>query len=392
MSNQHPSAHRRPRRAPSRTQVLLVALPVVVATAGGAYAFSAFGSEAPGGKQRSVAVGAESTPTLVPSTAKPSAKPSTGPSTAEPRATRSAATKPKSAATPQVSNGSCAVASADSIWRRKVNSLPVHPKSSAYVMSIGASSHVHPDFGSGEWDGKPFGIPITELKSGQAPVSVSFHYADESDRGPYPIPPNARIEGGPRGGGDRHVIAWDKSACKVYELYDAHRRSNRHWTAQSGAIFNLWSDKLRPQGWTSADAAGLPILPGLARYDEASTGTITHALRITVPRSQSAHLWPARHDASDSSNRSLPPMGLRLRLKASTNISGLPPQARAVAQALKTYGAIVADNGSAWYISGTQDTRWNNEQLNALKNLRGSDFEAVDVSRLQISPNSGAAR
>ncbi|WP_211244261.1 hypothetical protein [Actinospica robiniae] len=284
------------------------------------------------------------------------------------------------------------MAPADSIWRAKVDTLPVASRSSAYVANIGAQSHVHADFGSGTWDGEPIGMPITLIPPGTSPAHVSFDYADESDPGPYPIPAGASIEGGAQSDGDRHVIALDPSDCRDYELYDATASSGGAWHAGSGAVFNLNSDALRPAGWTSADAAGLPILPGLARYDEAAAGAIDHALRITVPKSQAAYLWPARHDASSDTDPDLPPMGLRLRLKADVDISGLPPEARVVAQALKTYGAIVADNGSAWYISGTQDQRWNNDELSALSALTGSDFEAVDTSSLQVSANSGAAR
>ncbi|MFF3313693.1 hypothetical protein [Streptomyces sp. NPDC002952] len=286
--------------------------------------------------------------------------------------------------------GGCPVAPADSIWRARVDGLPVSVRSTAYVASIGADKSLRADFGSGTWQGAPFGIPITSVPAGTPAVPVSFDYAGESDRGPYPVPADALVEGGPSATGDRHVIALDKAACKVYELYDAHP-SGRGWRAGSGAVFDLRSNALRPAGWTSADAAGLPILPGLARYDEAATGTIDHALRITVPRTQHAYLWPARHQASSATDSNLPPMGLRLRLKAGTDISGLAPQAKAIAQALKTYGAIVADNGSAWYVSGTQDDRWNNEALHQLDPLSGRDFEAVDVSGLQRSSGSGAA-
>jgi hypothetical protein len=287
--------------------------------------------------------------------------------------------------------GGCPVAPADSIWRTPVDTLPVSSHSDAYVAAIGADRHVHADFGSGTWDGAPIGIPITSVPAGTPAARVQFDYADESDKGPYPIPPGELIEGGPQSQGDRHIIALDKAQCRDYELYDAHPQGNGTWHAGSGAVFDLRSNTLRPAGWTSADAAGLPILPGLARYDEAASGTIDHALRITVPRTQAAYLWPARHQASTSTDTSLPPMGLRLRLKASIDISKLAPQARAIAQALKTYGAIVADNGSPWYVSGTQDDRWNNDVLHQLDPLKGSDFEAVDVSVLQISPNSGAA-
>ncbi|MFJ2061184.1 hypothetical protein ACIOMM_35420 [Streptomyces sp. NPDC087908] len=259
------------------------------------------------------------------------------------------------------------------------------------MKSIGASKRLHADFGSGTWEGAPLGIPVTPVKPGTSKTSVSFDYAEESDRGPYRIPARARIEGGPEATGDRHVIALDSSTCTVYELYDAHRSGNG-WRAGSGAVFNLKSNVLRPAGWTSADAAGLPVFPGLANYDEVASGAINHALRITVPRSQQAHVWPARHHASASSDKNLPPMGLRLRLKSSVDTSKFGPQARVIAQALRTYGAIVADNGSAWHVSGMQDDRWNNSVLHQLGSLSGSDFEAVDVSGLQKSANSGAAR
>jgi hypothetical protein len=223
-------------------------------------------------------------------------------------------------------------------------------------------------------------------------VHVTFQYASESDRGPYPIPATARVEGGSNATGDRHVIVYDAAACRAYELYAAYRTGSTSWRAGSGAVFDLRSNALRPKGWTSADAAGLSILAGLVQYDEVASGRIDHAIRMTVPSSQSAYVWPARHEASSSSSSSLPPMGERFRLKASVDISHLPLQARVVAQALKTYGAIVADNGSAWYISGTQDSRWDNDALHALGSLPGSDFEAVDTSGLMISSSSGAAR
>ncbi|WP_371495351.1 hypothetical protein OG871_07840 [Kitasatospora sp. NBC_00374] len=288
--------------------------------------------------------------------------------------------------------GGCPVAPADSIWRTPVDKLPAAPDSAALVAGIGTAKHLKADFGAGTWEGAPFGIPVTAVPAGTPTAKVAFDYADESDRGPYPIPSGALVEGGPNADGDRHVIALDRAACRVYELYGAHPQGDGSWRAGSGAVFDLRSNALRPAGWTSADAAGLPILPGLARYDEASTGTIGHALRITVPHSRKAARWPARHQAGSSTDPGLPPMGLRLRLKAGVDISGLPPQARAVAQALKTYGAIVADNGSAWYVSGTQDDRWDNTALARLGALTGADFEAVDVSALQLSADSGAAR
>lgn len=322
--------------------------------------------------------------------------PATNTTTATPATPPSAAAKTPAPTTQSPSDpgatglGGCPVAPADSVWRARVDHLPVATRSAAYVASIGATQHVHADFGAGLWDGGPIGIPITLIPPGTKPAHITFDYAAESDKGPYPIPPNASVEGGPQASGDRHVIALDPSTCTDYELYSAHSQAGT-WTAGSGAIFPLRSDTLRPAGWTSADAAGLPILPGLARFDEAATG-IDHALRITVPRTQSTYLWPARHQASNNTDPALPPMGLRLRLKASVDISKLPPQARAVAQALKTYGAIVADNGSAWYISGTPDDHWSNDQLQRLSTLTGTDFEAVDESALRISADSGAAR
>lgn len=366
------------------TPVIGVAAIVVVGGVVGLL-FGPYGSSpvASSGPATSVSAGRSAVPTVLPNLSL-SASPSPSASAKSP--------KPLAVAQPAPGLGDCPVAPADSIWRARVDQLPVSSHSSAYIASIGASAHAHADFGSGTWDGQYIGIPVTLIPSGTRKVPVSFDYADESDPGPYPIPPGALIEGGAQAGGDRHVIAVDTNTCSDYELYDATPSSGgASWHAGSGAVFDLNSDALRPAGWTSADAAGLPILPGLARYDEASTGVIDHALRITVPKSADSFIWPARHAASDS-GANLPPMGLRLRLKASVDISGFPPQARAVAQALKTYGGIVADNGSAWYVSGTQDNRWSNDQLSALSGLTGSDFEAVDVSSLQVSANSGAAR
>jgi hypothetical protein len=210
---------------------------------------------------------------------------------------------------------------------------------------------------------------------------VRFEFADESDRGPYPIPRNVHIEGAPVNEGDRHALLIDRDACRLYELYALERRGRR-WVAGSGAIWSLRSNRLRREGSTSADAAGLPIFPGLARYDEVRRGRIDHALRFTVQRSRRAFVYPARHFASDLTDPDLPRMGERFRLKASTDISGFPRQARIVAQALKEYGMLVADNGSNWFLSGAPDRGWDNDQLRALRQLRGSDFEAVDTTRI----------
>ncbi|MFF5225632.1 hypothetical protein [Dactylosporangium sp. NPDC000521] len=286
----------------------------------------------------------------------------------------------------------CTVFPADNVWHADVSKLPVHRDSATWVGSIGAQAHAHPDFGAGLIDGAPFGIPVTTVGQGQAGVKVTFDYADESDKGPYPIPRNARIEGGPNADGDRHVIVHDTAACKVYELYAAHPNADGSWKAGSGAVFDLRRNDLRKAGWTSADAAGLSILAGLPRAEEVAKGRIDHAIRFTAPRTQKAYVWPARHAASSSTDANLPPMGARFRLKAGVDISKFPAQARVVAQALKQYGAILADNGSPWFFSGTQDDRWSNDQLNALKTLKGSDFEAVDGSLLMVDANSARCK
>lgn len=280
----------------------------------------------------------------------------------------------------------CPVFPASSVWNQRVDRLPVAANSATLIRSIGLAAPVHADFGSGLYDGSRIGIPYVVVDGRTTPKSrVSFEYADESDKGPYPIPANVPIEGQPAHGneGDRHALIVDESTCTLYELY-ALQRAGSHWTAGSGAIFNLRSNRLRPAGWTSADAAGLPILPGLARWSgDASTGVIRHALRFTAERTRRAYIYPARHFASDSTDPSLPPMGLRVRLKASVDISKLPPQARMVAQAMKTYGLILADNGSPWFVSGAPSSHWSNDELHALGTLHGSDFEVVDTSHLR---------
>jgi hypothetical protein len=275
--------------------------------------------------------------------------------------------------------GGCPVFPTDNAWNRRVDRLPVARNSTTLIRSIGLDSHFHADFGSGLWDGGPIGIPFTVVDGGQKRVPIRFDYADESDRGPYPVPPNAPIEGGRQADGDRHVLVVDRSACKLYELYDAHPLdAGRSWHAGSGATFDLRSNHLRPKTWTSADAAGLPIFPGLARYDEVA-GAILHALRFTAPRTRTSFIWPARHQAGSSSSPSLPPMGLRVRLKRNISLRGLPRQAKTIAVAMKRYGLMLADNGSPWYVSGAPDPRWDNDQLHALDRLSGRDFEVVTV-------------
>jgi hypothetical protein len=267
----------------------------------------------------------------------------------------------------------------DNPWNQDVSRAKVHPRSAAYVASIGAEAPLHPDFGT-TWNGAPNGIPYCVVRRGQPRVPVSFEYADESDPGPYPIPPDAPIEGGPEGKGDRHVIVIDADERKLYEVYAARPDGKGGWEAGSGAVFDLGSNALRPAGWTSADAAGLPIFPGLVRYDEAvERGEIRHALRFTAPRTQRAYIAPARHFASKETDPDLPPMGLRVRLKASVEVSRFPEPARAVLRALQRYGMLLADNGSPWYVSGAPDPRWNDGALATLKRLKGQDFEAVDT-------------
>jgi hypothetical protein len=275
----------------------------------------------------------------------------------------------------------CPIFPANNAWNERVDTLPVAADSAQLIASIGPTTGLHPDFGSGLWDGGPIGIPFDVVSKSTPRSHVRFGYADESDKGLYPIPKTVHIEGGAQSDGDRHALLLDRDACKLYELYDLHG-SGSSWTAGSGAIWNLRSNRLRPAGWTSADAAGLPIFPGLARYDEVARGVIDHALRFTVVRTRRAYVYPARHYASSSDDPSLPPMGLRVRLKASVDISHFPKQARVVLQALKTYGMILADNGSNWYISGAPNPKWSNDDLHTLGQITGSDFEVVDTSSL----------
>jgi hypothetical protein len=274
----------------------------------------------------------------------------------------------------------CPVLPADNPWNQRVDRLPVARGSARLVAKIGLDDPVHPDFGT-VYQGHPNGIPFAVVSASTPAVRVRFTYADESDRGPYPIPRNAPIEGGANSTGDRHLIVVDRSTCTDYELWEA-RPVKGGWSAGSGAIFNLRSDHLRPAGWTSADGAGLPILPGLARYSEVRAGAIDHALRFTAPCTAPRYVYPARHVASDCGDPQAPPMGLRLRLRSGVDISRLPRQARVIALALKRYGLILADNGSPWYISGAPSPHWNDEALHELDRLTGRDFQVVDTRSL----------
>lgn len=287
----------------------------------------------------------------------------------------------------------CPILPPDNIWNTEITKAPVHPRSRAYVASIGRDRTMHPDFGSGEWppgSGAPIGIPFAVVDANTPRRTLQFRYAAESDPGPYPLPADPPIEGGPRATkGDRHVLLLDKSACKLYEIFAFEKGRLR---AGSGAIFDLRSNALRPDGWTSADAAGLPILPGLVRYEEAAAGEINHALRFTAPRTQRAYVWPATHFASRHRDPGLPPLGTRFRLRANYDTSGFGPRARAIVRAMQRYGLILADNGSPWFLSGAPHASWDNKELRQLKRLRGRDFEAVDVSGYMLRKDSGQAR
>jgi hypothetical protein len=266
----------------------------------------------------------------------------------------------------------------DNAWNTPIDQTPVDPNSDALIASIGAGAALHPDFGAA-YNGGPFGIPYVVIDSTMPRVPVSFDYADESDPGPYPIPRNAPIEGGAGSTGDRHVLVLDRDRWMLYELFAAYP-AGVGWHAGSGAVFDLSSNALRPAGWTSADAAGLPIFPGLVRYDEVvEVGAIRHALRFTAQRTRRGYIAPARHFASSDTSLTRPPMGMRVRLKASVDISSYPASARVILQALKTYGMILADNGSNWFLSGVPDARWNDTELNTLKQITGSNFEVVQM-------------
>jgi hypothetical protein len=273
--------------------------------------------------------------------------------------------------------GNCPIFPTTNVWNDNISSLPVASNSTTIINTIGAGIGLHPDFGSN----LSYGIPYNVVPDSTPKSTVKFTYASESDPGPYPIPVSPQIEGS----SDHHMLLVDKDTCYLYELWNVSKRKG-HWSAGSGAIWNLNSNALRPDGWTSADAAGLPILPGLVRYDEVASGVISHALRFTVPQTQKAHIYPARHDAGYSTSPSYPPMGLRLRLKASFDISKFSPQNQVILTALKQYGMLLADNGSAWYITGVSDSRWNDSDLHLINGVHGSDFEVVDTSGLVNGP------
>lgn len=278
----------------------------------------------------------------------------------------------------------------DHAWNRDVSRDPVDPNSARLIASIGLYDELHPDFGT-FWDGGPIGIPYVEVPANQPLVPIEYTaYGDESDPGPMPIPPNAPIEGGPNSHADRHVLVVDRANGKLYELYKAYPvNGGALWRAESGAIWDLKTGAPRPLGWTSADAAGLPIFPGLVRYDEVEAGVILHAIRFTAPRTRQAFVAPASHWASWDTSPDLPPMGMRVRLKKSVDISRFSPRNQVILKALQTYGAILADNGAPWFITGTHDLRWDDEELSEMKQLKGRDFEVVKMGPIVTPENSG---
>lgn len=279
-----------------------------------------------------------------------------------------------------VNGRGCPILPATNVWNKPVDTRNVRADSATLMNTMGLTRYLHPDFGT--FAG--YGIPINVVNASTPKKTVTFDYDDESDHGKYPIPANPKIEGA-GAPGDQHLLAIDMSACKLWELYLAEKNGSQ-WTAGSGAIYDLKSNALRHAGWTSADAAGLPIYPGLVRYDEVKAGVINHAIRFTVPDTRNTYIYPARHAASDKSGANYPPMGLRLRLKASVNISGYPLQARIILTALKKYGMILADNGSAYYISGAPDPHWDDDGLHQLQNIKGADFEVVDTTGFVNGP------
>ena len=281
------------------------------------------------------------------------------------------------AAAPLPSAPACPVFPAGNVWNQDISALPVASNSDTLIANIGLDTGLHPDFGSY----RGYGIPYNTVPGSQRKLTVRFDYSSQSDHVGYPIPRRPRIEAG----SDHHMLIVDSGTCKLYEMWNV-RHTRRGWRAGSGAVWKMTSNALRPDGWTSADAAGLPILPGLVRYPEVSAGVIDHALRFTAPQTRDAHIYPARHDAGSGSSASLPPMGLRVRLKSSFDLSQLSPQARVVAVALQHYGMILADNGSPWYVSGVSNKRFNDDDLRTLNRITGRDLEVVDTSGLVNTP------
>lgn len=278
--------------------------------------------------------------------------------------------------------GGCRIFPSDNPWNTDISNAQVDPNSDNIIASIGKETHLHPDFGT-EWENSPIGIPYNLSGKDQAMSVVTFQYDSESDPGPYPVPANALIESG----SDRHLLIIDTFNLKLYELFNAVKNTSNSWSAGSGAVYDLTSNALRPDYWTSADAAGLPIFPGLVRYDEViEKEAINHALRFTVQNTRDAFIHPATHAASNSNNLNYPPMGMRVRLKAGFDISSFSPDIQVILKALKKYGMFVADNGSNWYITGAPDSRWDDEELGELKSIAGSNFEVVKMGTIIPMP------
>jgi hypothetical protein len=302
------------------------------------------------------------------------------------------AVQPAQAAVRAIPGTTCTAFPANNVWHADIRKLPVNARSGQWMSHMSPTRKLHPDFGpSYGAQPVPYGIPVTVVAGTHAKVGVHFDYASESDRGPYPLGSDTKIEGGSTASGDRHAVIVDKSTCRLYETFATHK-SGAAWYAGSGAIWNLKSNALRPRNWTSADAAGLPILPGLLRYDEVAAGSVDHAIRFTTDKTDRRYLWPARHQAGSVSDPSYPPMGARFRLKAGYSLAGKRADTQTVLRAMKTYGLILADNGSPWYFQGTSDTHWPSALLDQLKAIPASAFEAVDESKLMVSVDSGQAR
>jgi hypothetical protein len=282
---------------------------------------------------------------------------------------------------------------ANSYWHADVSGLPVHARSDQWMSNMSADRDLHPDFGPSYGEQPvPYGIPITVVKGTHRKVRVSFGYADESDKVRYPLGSDTKIEGGWKADGDRHALVVDRSTCRLYETFATRRSASGKWRAGSGATWSLRSNRLRPDGWTSADAAGLPILPGLLRLGEVKRGKVDHAIRFTTDTTDRSHVWPARHDAGSVSDPSYPPMGAWFRLRSSFPVSSYRADTRTILRAMKRHGMVLADNGSPWFFQGARSQRWPSALLDELKSIPASAFEAVDTSILRVSPNSGATR
>lgn len=306
---------------------------------------------------------------------------SLAPTSAAPPAGRPAPVKP-------VAGTRCPTFPADSWWHADVSDLPVHARSRQWLSHMSTGVDLHPDFGPSYGDGPPYGIPVTVVGAGHPKVRVSFDYAGESDRVRYPLGADTRVEGGRGSPGDKHTVVVDRGSCRLYETWNTRKRNGR-WVAGSGAVWSLRSNVLRPDGWTSADAAGLPILPGLLRWNEVRAGDVDHAIRFTTDVTSRHHLWPARHDAGSRSSLAYPPMGARFRLRSGFSTTGFSAYAVAVIDAMKTYGLVLADNGSPWYFQGEQSRQWPPGLVEELKEIPAAAFVAVDTSSLKVSDDSG---